>query len=138
MNICFCPELKEADFENCLRLNNFSSCKHVRYLRIHSRYSTMDLMPLAGIPSENGNLGPPANRRVLSIGSCLNLKVDFDSTEGLHNITGSVTIDCCRSLHHLLGLQNIPEIEFSDYNNIWTFSGLGNHERLAINIEEKF
>jgi hypothetical protein len=104
-SICYCPELKEANFDNCPRLDNLSSCKHANFLRIRSGSKTMDLSPLAGIPSENMNLESPVNRRALSIGSCPSLKV-FIFCKNLYEVelfdlSGVITCKEIMNIHHL-------------------------------------
>jgi hypothetical protein len=103
------------------RLTDFSFCRNIY---------EVDLFGLHLITS----CAEIMNIHFLKVRRCDNLT----TSQGLRNITGSITFELCGSLVSLLDVQKIREVAILSCNCITDFSGLGNNEKLTIDGESHF
>jgi hypothetical protein len=106
------------------RALSITSCPSLRVFTFCKNIYQIDLSNLNGLVDCKGIM----NIHHLKITNCISLV----STEGLQNITGSVTIEACFNLKCLTSLRNVPEVKFYLFCKHGDFSGLGNHEKLTV------
>jgi hypothetical protein len=102
------------------RCIDFSFCRNIYELELFS----LDMMT---------SCAEIMNIHFLTVKHCDNLT----TSQGLRNITGSITFEFCDSLS-LLDVQKIPEVAILSCKDITDFSGLGNNDKLTIRGQSNF
>jgi hypothetical protein len=106
---------------NLPSMKKFAFCQNIYQVEL----TEMDtLVSLQGFHNISG----------LKITGCPNLI----TTKGIGKILKRITFEDCPRLIRLVGLQGIPEVFLDDCDDIVNFTGLGNHELLALTPNMEF
>jgi hypothetical protein len=143
VNLSDCPITYSAEFkqaqhlviENCSYLKDLDAISGKKTVRL-SRLTQFSSLPqchhiyelkLINLLSLFPNCRGIKNIHNLTISNCA-----ITSTEGLEEITGSLTVEHCSGLKSLVDLKNIPDVNIDSCYSVNDISGLGNHQILHI------
>jgi hypothetical protein len=143
VNLSDCPITYTAEFkqaqhlviENCSYLQDLDAISGKKTVRL-SRLTQFSSLPqchhiyhleLVNLLNLSPNCRGIRNIHHLTISNC-----GITTTEGLEEITGSLTVDHCTGLKSLVGLKNIPDVNIDSCYSVNDIIGLGNHQILRI------